>query len=185
MKIAGAEFGFERAVGLRNTGRKPTAPFRPLTMRGVTIRNRIMLAPMSHSYLDGAPTDAIGSISANMPWAARHGSEETAVDPCGRRTIDSRRHYMQNKCGVGVASPIFSRIWCGPGDAARSFGSRGSARSPYEVASLLVQMMRRAAWLHGEPFHRPPLPSTPDSQNQLPWIKKELKMRFEFGVTRR
>src|SRR5262245_61267279 len=89
MKIAGVEILTAHPGGLRTPIEQRPLLFRPITLRGVTARNRIMLGPMSQ-YLaqDGNLTDwhlvfygqfAIGGAGIIC-------SEETAVEPRGRRT---------------------------------------------------------------------------------------------------
>ena len=83
MRIAGIEIVSEHPGGLRTPIAERPLLFRPLTVRGVTARNRIMLGPMSqYLSIDGAVTDwqlvhlgqfAIGGAGIVF-------CEETAVD---------------------------------------------------------------------------------------------------------
>lgn len=89
VEIAGVEVATDRPGGLVTPVDQRPLLFRPITMRGVTARNRIMLAPMSqYLAIDGAPTDwhlvhlgqfAIGGAGIVF-------SEEAAVEPRGRKT---------------------------------------------------------------------------------------------------
>jgi 2,4-dienoyl-CoA reductase-like NADH-dependent reductase (Old Yellow Enzyme family) len=89
MKIAGVEIITAHPGGLRTPVDERPLLFRPIALRGVTARNRIMLGPMSqYLAIDGNLTDwhlvhlgqyAIGGAGIVC-------SEETAVEPRGRRT---------------------------------------------------------------------------------------------------
>ena len=89
MKIAGVTVASEHPGGLRTPVDERPLLFRPISMRGVTARNRIMLGPMSqYLAINGNVTDwhlvhlgqfAIGGAGIVF-------SEETAVEARGRRT---------------------------------------------------------------------------------------------------
>src|SRR3979490_2935673 len=95
MKIAGVEFVTDHPGGLRTPVDERPLLFRPITMRGVTARNRIMLGPMSQ-YLasDGNLTDwhlvhlansrsaAPASCAARRPRSRRAGAERTTAPAC-------------------------------------------------------------------------------------------------------
>src|SRR6266481_1962993 len=58
MRIAGVEVATAHPGGLRTPVNQRPLLFRPITMRGVTARNRIMLGPMSqYLSIDGNLTD--------------------------------------------------------------------------------------------------------------------------------
>jgi NADH:flavin oxidoreductase / NADH oxidase family len=96
MKIAGVEFVTDHPGGLRTPVDQRPLLFRPITMRGVTARNRIMLGPMSQ-YLasDGNLTDwhivHLGQFA--IGGAGIVCSEETAVEARGRRTHNCAGMY--------------------------------------------------------------------------------------------
>ena len=75
---------------LRATGARP-ALFQPLTLRGVTLRNRIVVSPMSqYTSVAGAPTDwhlvHLGKFA--MGGAGTVFCEETSVSERSRKTYD-------------------------------------------------------------------------------------------------
>jgi 2,4-dienoyl-CoA reductase-like NADH-dependent reductase (Old Yellow Enzyme family) len=88
-KIAGVEFETDRPAGLRTPVDQRPLLFRPIKMRGITARNRIMLGPMSqYLAVDGNLTDwhivHLGQFA--IGGAGIVCSEETAVEARGRRT---------------------------------------------------------------------------------------------------
>ena len=89
MKIAGVEVVTDHPGGLRTPVDERPLLFRPIKMRGVTARNRIMLGPMSqYLAIDGNLTDwhlvHLGQFA--IGGAGIVCSEETAVEARGRRT---------------------------------------------------------------------------------------------------
>jgi 2,4-dienoyl-CoA reductase-like NADH-dependent reductase (Old Yellow Enzyme family) len=95
MKIGGVPVEIEH-VGLKTPVEQRPLLFRPYTIRGVTLRNRIMLGPMSQ-YLseDGNTTDwhlvHLGQFA--LGGAGIVFAEETAVEAIGRRTHDCAGIY--------------------------------------------------------------------------------------------
>ncbi|HWG06690.1 MAG TPA: NADH:flavin oxidoreductase/NADH oxidase [Beijerinckiaceae bacterium] len=89
IRIAGVSVAITGPVGLSTPPAQRPLLFQPLTMRGVTARNRIILGPMSQ-YLahDGEVTDwhlvHLGQFA--LGGAGIVFSEETAVESRGRRT---------------------------------------------------------------------------------------------------
>ena len=89
MQIRGVELSFDKPAGLKTPIELRPLLFRPMKIRGIEIKNRIMLGPMSqYLSINGNPTDwhlvhlgqfAIGG--AGIVFA-----EETAVEAIGRRT---------------------------------------------------------------------------------------------------
>lgn len=106
-------------------------------MRGVTMRNRIMLAPMSqYLAVDGTPTDwqlvHLGQYA--MGGAGIVFSEETAVEPCGRRTHNCAGIYTAEQVRNWRRITTFLKdLGAVPAMQLGHSGSRGSARSPYEA----------------------------------------------------
>ena len=144
MKIAGVEFGYERTVGLRTPVEQRPHLFKPLTLRGLTIRNRIMLAPMSQ-YLaadDGVPTDwqmvHLGQYA--MGGAGIVFSEETAVEARGRRTHNCTGIYTGEQArGWRRITDFLKDLGAAPAMQLGHGGSRGSHRSPYEARRPLLE----------------------------------------------
>jgi len=82
MRIAGVEVATEHPGGLRTPVDQRPLLFRPITMRGVTARNRIMLGPMSqYLSIDGNLTDwhLVHLGQFGMGGSGIVFSEETAV----------------------------------------------------------------------------------------------------------
>jgi 2,4-dienoyl-CoA reductase-like NADH-dependent reductase (Old Yellow Enzyme family) len=137
MKIAGVEFGFERAIGLRTPVEDRPLLFRPLTIRKITMRNRIMLAPMSqYLSIDGAPGDwqlvHLGQFA--MGGAGIVFSEETAVEARGRRTHNCAGIYTAEQARQWLRITTFLRdLGAVPAMQLGHSGNRGSRRSPYQA----------------------------------------------------
>jgi 2,4-dienoyl-CoA reductase-like NADH-dependent reductase (Old Yellow Enzyme family) len=89
-KIAGVGLTTDHPGGLRTPVEQRPLLFRPLKMRGVTARNRIMLGPMSQylAHDGGNVTDwhLVHLGQFGIGGAGIVCSEETAVEACGRRT---------------------------------------------------------------------------------------------------
>jgi 2,4-dienoyl-CoA reductase-like NADH-dependent reductase (Old Yellow Enzyme family) len=89
MRIAGVDVAIEGPFGLTTPESERPLLFRPIALRGITARNRIILGPMSQ-YLahDGEVTDwhlvHLGQFA--MGGAGIVFSEETAIEARGRRT---------------------------------------------------------------------------------------------------
>src|SRR5438132_1745721 len=136
MKIAGVEFVTDHPGGLRTAVDQRPLLFRPITMRGVTARNRIMLGPMSQ-YLahDGNLTDwhlvhlgqfAIGG--AGIVFA-----EETAVEARGRRTHHCAGLYSDEHVrAFRRVTGFIKEMGALPGIQLGHAGRRASVRSPWE-----------------------------------------------------
>src|SRR5947207_213133 len=89
LKIAGVEFVTDHPGGLRTPVDERPLLFRPIKMRGVTARNRIMLGPMSqYLAVNGNLTDwhLVHLGQYGIGGAGIVFSEETAVEARGRRT---------------------------------------------------------------------------------------------------
>src|SRR5262245_28744190 len=136
MKIAGVEIHTEHPGGLRTPVEQRPLLFRPITLRGVTTRNRIMLGPMSQ-YLahDGNLTDwhivfygqfAIGGAGIIC-------SEETAVEPRGRRTHHCAGIYTDAQVkGYRRITDFLKDLGAVPAIQLGHAGRRASSRSPWE-----------------------------------------------------
>jgi 2,4-dienoyl-CoA reductase-like NADH-dependent reductase (Old Yellow Enzyme family) len=136
MKIAGVEFVTDHPGGLRTPVDERPLLFRPITMRGVTARNRIMLGPMSQ-YLanDGNLTDwhlvHLGQFA--IGGAGIVCSEETAVEARGRRTHHCAGIYTdQHVRGYRRVTDFLKDLGAVPAIQLGHAGRRGSSRSPWE-----------------------------------------------------
>jgi 2,4-dienoyl-CoA reductase-like NADH-dependent reductase (Old Yellow Enzyme family) len=153
MKIAGVEFVTDHPGGLRTpVGERPLL-FRPITMRGVTARNRIMLGPMSQ-YLasDGNLTDwhlvHLGQFA--IGGAGIVCSEETAVEARGRRTHNCAGMYTDEHVrGYRRITDFLKDLGGVPAIQLGHAGRRGSSRSPWEGREPLNERdaaMGRGPW---------------------------------------
>ncbi len=136
MKIAGVEFETDHPGGLRTPVAERPLLFRPVTMRGVTARNRIMLGPMSQ-YLatDGNLTDwhlvHLGQFA--IGGAGIVCSEETAVEARGRRTHHCAGMYTDAHArGYRRVTSFLKDLGAVPAIQLGHAGRRGSSRSPWE-----------------------------------------------------
>ncbi len=136
MNIAGVEFSTDRPGGLTTPIDKRPLLFRPIALRGVTARNRIMLGPMSqYLSIDGEITDwhlvHLGQFA--IGGAGIVCAEETAVEARGRRT-----HHCP-----GLHTDAQARKWRRVTDFLKSLravpaiqlghaGRRAAVRSPWE-----------------------------------------------------
>jgi 2,4-dienoyl-CoA reductase-like NADH-dependent reductase (Old Yellow Enzyme family) len=136
MKIAGVELVTEHPGGLRTPIDERPMLFRPITVRGVTARNRIMLGPMSqYLAIDGNVTDwhivhlgqfAIGGAGIVF-------SEETAVEARGRRTHHCAGIYTDEHVrGYRRITDFLKDMGAVPAIQLGHAGRRGSVRSPWE-----------------------------------------------------
>lgn len=134
--ICGVEIAIDRQQGLRTPTNERPLLFRPIQFRGVTIRNRIVLPPMSQ-YLaaDGVPTDwqlvHLGQFA--MGGAGIVFGEETAVEAQGRRTHQCAGIYNDAQvAGWRRITEFLKDLGATPGMQLGHAGRRGSHRSPYD-----------------------------------------------------
>jgi 2,4-dienoyl-CoA reductase-like NADH-dependent reductase (Old Yellow Enzyme family) len=136
MKIAGVEVVTDHPGGLRTPVDERPLLFRPIKMRGVTARNRIMLGPMSqYLAMDGNLTDwhivhlgqyAIGGAGIVC-------SEETAVEARGRRTHFCAGIYNDDHVrGYRRITSFLKDLGAVPAIQLGHAGRRGSVRPPWE-----------------------------------------------------
>jgi 2,4-dienoyl-CoA reductase-like NADH-dependent reductase (Old Yellow Enzyme family) len=136
MRIAGVDVFTEHPGGLRTPIDERPMLFRPITMRGVTARNRIMLGPMSqYLSVDGYLTDwhlvhlgqyAIGGAGIVC-------SEETAVIARGRRTHHCAGIYTDEHVrGYRRITDFLKDMGAVPAIQLGHAGRRGSVRAPWE-----------------------------------------------------
>jgi 2,4-dienoyl-CoA reductase-like NADH-dependent reductase (Old Yellow Enzyme family) len=144
MNIAGVDLNIEN-VSLTTPVESRPLLFQPLTIRGLTLRNRVMFPPMSQ-YMSRAETSApndwhlvhLGQFA--MGGAGLVFCEETSVEARGRRTYNCAGIYtdVQVAAWKRVTSFIHdlgaaSAIQLGHG------GDRGSIRSPWEGRAPLTE----------------------------------------------
>ena len=135
-KIAGVEFETDRPGGLRTPVDQRPLLFRPITMRGVTARNRIMLGPMSqYLAMDGNLTDwhlvHLGQFA--IGGAGIVCSEETAVEARGRRTHFCAGIYNEAHVrGYRRITSFLKDLGAVPAIQLGHAGRRGSVRPPWE-----------------------------------------------------
>ena len=136
MKIAGVEIVTDHPGGLRTPVDQRPLLFRPIKMRGVTARNRIMLGPMSqYLAIDGNLTDwhlvHLGQFA--IGGAGIVCSEETAVEARGRRTHHCAGIYAEAHVrGYRRVTNFLKDLGAVPAIQLGHAGRRGSVRSPWE-----------------------------------------------------
>src|SRR4051812_26414254 len=136
MKIGGVEVATEHPSGLRTPIEQRPLLFQPITMRGVTARNRIMLGPMSqYLAIDGNLTDwhlvHLGQFA--IGGAGIVCSEETAVEACGRRTHHCAGIYTDAHVrGWRRITEFLKEMGAVPAIQLGHAGRRGSSRGPWE-----------------------------------------------------
>jgi 2,4-dienoyl-CoA reductase-like NADH-dependent reductase (Old Yellow Enzyme family) len=136
MNIAGVEVATEHPGGLRTPVDARPLLFRPIAMRGVTARNRIMLGPMSqYLAIDGNLTDwhlvHLGQFA--IGGAGIVCSEETAVEARGRRTHHCAGMYTDEHVrGYRRITDFLKDMGAVPAIQLGHAGRRGSIRGPWE-----------------------------------------------------
>jgi 2,4-dienoyl-CoA reductase-like NADH-dependent reductase (Old Yellow Enzyme family) len=136
MKIGGVEVATEHPGGLRTPVDQRPLLFRPIKMRGVTARNRIMLGPMSqYLAIDGNLTDwhlvHLGQFA--IGGAGIVCSEETAVEARGRRTHHCAGMYTDEHVrGYRRITDFIKEMGAVPAIQLGHAGRRGSVRGPWE-----------------------------------------------------
>jgi 2,4-dienoyl-CoA reductase-like NADH-dependent reductase (Old Yellow Enzyme family) len=142
MRIAGVEIVSDHPGGLRTPIDERPMLFRPMTVRGVTMRNRIMLGPMSqYLSIDGTVTDwhlvhlgqfAIGGAGIVF-------CEETAVEARGRRTHHCAGIYTaEHVRAYRHITDFLKDMGAVPAIQLGHSGRRGAVRSPWEQRKPLV-----------------------------------------------
>ena len=136
MRIAGVEVVSDHPGGLRTPIDQRPMLFRPITVRGVIARNRIMLGPMSqYLSIDGTVTDwhlvhlgqfAIGGAGIVF-------CEETAVEARGRRTHHCAGIYSDEHVRAYRRITDFLKdMGAVPAIQLGHSGRRGAVRPPWE-----------------------------------------------------
>jgi 2,4-dienoyl-CoA reductase-like NADH-dependent reductase (Old Yellow Enzyme family) len=131
-------------MGLQTPAGELPRLFQPLRLRGVTLKNRVMLPPMSQ-YLSvlgkGVPTDwqlvHLGQFA--MGGTALIFCEETAVEERGRRTHNCAGIYSDEQVKAWRRITDFMRdLGSVPGIQLGHSGSRACVRSPWEGRAPLT-----------------------------------------------
>jgi 2,4-dienoyl-CoA reductase-like NADH-dependent reductase (Old Yellow Enzyme family) len=136
MRIAGVEVISDHPGGLRTPIEERPLLFRPITVRGITARNRIMLGPMSqYLSIEGIVTDwhlvhlgqfAIGGAGIVF-------CEETAVEARGRRTHHCAGIYTDEHVRAYRRITDFLKdMGAVPAIQLGHSGRRGAVRPPWE-----------------------------------------------------
>jgi 2,4-dienoyl-CoA reductase-like NADH-dependent reductase (Old Yellow Enzyme family) len=136
MRIAGVEVISDHPGGLRTPIEERPLLFRPITVRGITARNRIMLGPMSqYLSIEGTVTDwhlvhlgqfAIGGAGIVF-------CEETAVEARGRRTHHCAGIYTDEHVRAYRRITDFLKdMGAVPAIQLGHSGRRGAVRPPWE-----------------------------------------------------
>jgi 2,4-dienoyl-CoA reductase-like NADH-dependent reductase (Old Yellow Enzyme family) len=136
MKISGVEVATEHPGGLRTPVDQRPLLFRPIAMRGVTARNRIMLGPMSqYLSIDGNLTDwhLVHLGQYGIGGSGIVFSEETAVEARGRRTHQCAGIYTDDHVrGYRRITDFLKSMGAVPAIQLGHGGRRSSARAPWE-----------------------------------------------------
>jgi 2,4-dienoyl-CoA reductase-like NADH-dependent reductase (Old Yellow Enzyme family) len=136
LKIAGVEVISEHPGGLRTPIDQRPLLFRPITLRGVTARNRIMVAPMSqYMSIDGTVGDwqlvHLGQFA--IGGAGIVCAEETAVEERGRRTHHCAGLYKDEHVrGYRRITDFLKDLGAVPAVQLGHGGRRAGVRSPWE-----------------------------------------------------
>jgi len=166
MKIAGVEIVTDRPGGLGTPIDERPLLFRPIKMRGVTARNRIMLGPMSqYLAIDGNLTDwhlvHLGQFA--IGGAGLVFSEETAVEARGRRTHHCAGMYTDEHVrGYRRVTNFLKDLGAVPGIQLGHAGRRGSVRSPWQGRAPLSERDAAAGLAPWTTVSSSPIPHSPD-----------------------
>jgi 2,4-dienoyl-CoA reductase-like NADH-dependent reductase (Old Yellow Enzyme family) len=136
MHIAGVEVVTEHPGGLKTPVQQRPLLFRPIALRGVTARNRIMLGPMSqYLAVNGNLTDwhLVHLGQYGIGGAGIVFSEETAVEARGRRTHHCAGMYSDEHVrGYRRITDFLKDMGTLPAIQLGHAGRRGSVRAPWE-----------------------------------------------------
>jgi 2,4-dienoyl-CoA reductase-like NADH-dependent reductase (Old Yellow Enzyme family) len=166
MKIAGVELVTDHLGGLRTPVEERPLLFRPIKMRGVTARNRIMLGPMSqYLAVNGNLTDwhlvHLGQFA--IGGAGIVCSEETAVEARGRRTHHCAGIYADEHVrGYRRITSFIKDLGAVPAIQLGHAGRRGSVRSPWEGRLPLDERDAAAGLGAWTTVSSSPIPHNPD-----------------------
>lgn len=160
---------------IMNNKNAPPLLFSPLTLRGVTTRNRIVVSPMcQYKSKDGCPTDwhlvHLGRMA--LGGAGIVFTEETAVEPRGRKTYDCAGIWSEQQVQSYVRITDFIRaLKAVPAIQLGHCGRRASTHGPMQNFAVLTETdaaIGRPPWIGVAPS---PLPAAPDMD-----IPREMKI---------
>ena len=167
--IAGVELVTDHPGGLRTPVDQRPLLFRPIQMRGVTARNRIMLGPMSqYLAIDGNLTDwhLVHLGQFGIGGAGIVCSEETAVEARGRRTHHCAGMYTDEHVrGYRRITDFLKEMGAVPMIQLGHGGRRASVRSPWEGRGRCRRTTKRKATHPGRSFRRAQSPTALDAAN--------------------
>ena len=168
MKIAGVDLNnVDTVAGLRTPVEQRPLLFQPITVRGVTFRNRIIVPPMSQ-YMSptgtGLPSDwhLVHLSQFAMGGAGLVFCEETAVEAIGRRTHNCTGIYTSEQAAAWRRITNHIRdLGAVPGIQLGHSGRRASVRSPWEGRAPLDEadaLTGRGPW---QTISSSPVPDRP------------------------
>lgn len=168
MKIAGVDVEIEGPAGLKTPVEDLPMLFRPIALRGVTARNRIILGPMSQ-YLahDGEVTDwhlvHLGQFA--LGGAGIVFSEETAVEERGRRTHHCAGIYTDRQAQKYRRITDFLReLGAVPAIQLGHGGRRGAQKAPWQGRAPLTDQDRARGEIPWQIISASPIPHAPGRQ---------------------
>jgi 2,4-dienoyl-CoA reductase-like NADH-dependent reductase (Old Yellow Enzyme family) len=124
--------------------------WQPITLRGVTLKNRIMIAPMSmYSAIDGFSDDFhlvhLGRFA--MGGAGLVCMEATAVSPEGRGTAGCAGLWSDEQADkLQRITSFLHRFGCAAGIQLFHAGQKGSSMRPWEGGGPLGRDAKDKAW---------------------------------------
>jgi 2,4-dienoyl-CoA reductase-like NADH-dependent reductase (Old Yellow Enzyme family) len=171
MQIAGVNVATEHPGGLRTPVDDRPVLFRPITMRGVTARNRIMLGPMSqYLAIDGNLTDwhLVHLGQFGIGGAGIVFSEETAVEARGRRTHHCAGMYTDEHVrSYRRITDFLKEMGAVPAIQLGHAGRRAAVRSPWEGRKPLDAGDAGAGYAPWTTVSSSPIPHGPGRQTPI------------------
>jgi 2,4-dienoyl-CoA reductase-like NADH-dependent reductase (Old Yellow Enzyme family) len=178
MKIAGVEVVTDRPDGLSTPIDQRPLLFRPIRMRGVTAKNRIMLGPMSqYLAIDGTVTDwhlvHLGQFA--IGGAGIVCSEETAVEARGRRTHHCAGIYTDAHVrGYRRITSFLKDLGTVPAIQLGHAGRRASVRPPWEGRRPLAKGDAARGYAPWTTVSSSPLPHAADRPAAVALDRREI-----------
>ena len=158
---------------MTDTGADDTLLFRPIHLRGVTARNRIVVSPMcQYASEDGAPTDwhlahlarfAIGGAGIVF-------CEETAVEARGRKTYRCAGLWDDDQIpAYQRLTAILKSLDALPAIQLGHSGRKGSCHDAMRDWAPLTERDAADGYpRRGPPSHRAPFPLAPIIRHHVP-----------------
>jgi len=168
--------------GAANGAERPLL-FQPLTMRGVTTRNRIVVSPMcQYSSVDGGPTDwhlvHLGKFA--MGGAGIVFGEETTIEPVGRKTHECAGLYTDEHIpAYRRINDFLKRFGAVPAIQLGHSGRKGSCRPPWENFAPLTPEDAARGLAPWTTVSASPLPSTAASPLPHELDRDEIRQMME------